>query len=342
MHPRRGRTGCTAGEAILDDDGHGITDIPIRATVTKKGDALTVDLTDSHAAGASASSTPRSPTRCRPCTWRSPTSSIRARPKNDGTFRPVKVIARAGHDRVAVPAGAGDARHQPLRAGDRGGDHQGAREALPGPRPRGLGAALPHRHQGRESAHASASSSGTSSTRAAAAAPRPRATAGRPRARGRRRAASSSAAIEVAEARFPLFFERHEFRPDSFGDGQLSRRRGLRADAADGDHRARAWPTPPATACAIPRTASSAARTACPHRYRLLVARQAARAQDQGGRHSRSCRATCSSSSRRAAAATGPPARALGERPRRRRRERLRDRQAHGAPGARRSARVKA
>jgi len=26
--------------------------------------------------------------------------------------------------------------------------------------------------------------------------------------------------IEVAEARFPLFFEHHEFRPDSFGDGR--------------------------------------------------------------------------------------------------------------------------
>ena len=27
--------------------------------------------------------------------------------------------------------------------------------------------------------------------------------------------------MEVAEARFPLFFERHEFRPDSFGNGQF-------------------------------------------------------------------------------------------------------------------------
>src|SRR3989454_5970442 len=32
----------------LDDDGHGFTDIWIRATVTKRGDALTVDLSDSH------------------------------------------------------------------------------------------------------------------------------------------------------------------------------------------------------------------------------------------------------------------------------------------------------
>src|SRR5438552_17859839 len=27
--------------------------------------------------------------------------------------------------------------------------------------------------------------------------------------------------VEVAEARFPLFFERHEFRPDSSGDGRF-------------------------------------------------------------------------------------------------------------------------
>jgi N-methylhydantoinase B len=31
--------------------------------------------------------------------------------------------------------------------------------------------------------------------------------------------ASKFGSIEVAETRFPLFFEHHEFRPDSFGDG---------------------------------------------------------------------------------------------------------------------------
>src|SRR2546426_3908218 len=39
--------GVYHGETILDDDGHGTTDIWIRATVTKKGDALTVDLSRS-------------------------------------------------------------------------------------------------------------------------------------------------------------------------------------------------------------------------------------------------------------------------------------------------------
>ena len=33
------KDGVYRGEAMLDDDGHGITDIHIRATVTKQGDA---------------------------------------------------------------------------------------------------------------------------------------------------------------------------------------------------------------------------------------------------------------------------------------------------------------
>src|SRR5438876_38995 len=42
---RQWKDGVYRGVSILDDDGHGIEDIGIRATVTKKGDALIVDLT---------------------------------------------------------------------------------------------------------------------------------------------------------------------------------------------------------------------------------------------------------------------------------------------------------
>src|SRR5262245_45265683 len=42
------KDGVFRGEAVLDDDGHGFTDVYIRATVTVRGDGLTVDLTDSH------------------------------------------------------------------------------------------------------------------------------------------------------------------------------------------------------------------------------------------------------------------------------------------------------
>ena len=113
--------------------------------------------------------------------------------------------------------------------------------------------------------------------------------------------------VEVAETRFPLFFKRHEFRP------------GLRrATAASAAAWARcsscAWrPTEPA----LGNTAGDGVRhpaygvlggkDGLPHRYRMLVARQDARAQDQGGRRARSRPAPSSSSSPWAAAATARP-----------------------------------
>ena len=44
---RSWKDGVYKGVSILDDDGHGATDIAIRATVTKRGDSLTVDLSAS-------------------------------------------------------------------------------------------------------------------------------------------------------------------------------------------------------------------------------------------------------------------------------------------------------
>ena len=41
------KDGIYRGESILDDDGHGTTNIHIRATVTKRGNGIVVDLTDS-------------------------------------------------------------------------------------------------------------------------------------------------------------------------------------------------------------------------------------------------------------------------------------------------------
>src|SRR5258708_36594000 len=42
------KDGVYKGEAILDDDGHKFKDVHIRATITKKGSDLKIDLTDSH------------------------------------------------------------------------------------------------------------------------------------------------------------------------------------------------------------------------------------------------------------------------------------------------------
>ena len=101
---------------------------------------------------------------------------------------------QAGDDREPQPAGAGDAVDQPLRAGDRRVDHQGADAGRPRARrsPAGAGAsASPSRASTRAP---SGRSSGTCSTPGPAAAPPSPATAGRRPGRARRPAASSSAA----------------------------------------------------------------------------------------------------------------------------------------------------
>src|SRR2546428_5303177 len=89
------RDGVYRGETILDDDGHGFTDIWIRATVTKKGDALTVDLSDSHpqVSGFINSSFPNTMSAVHMAF----AYLIDPRtPENSGTFRPVTGIAQQG------------------------------------------------------------------------------------------------------------------------------------------------------------------------------------------------------------------------------------------------------
>jgi N-methylhydantoinase B len=89
------KDGVFKGEAILDDDGHGINDVHIRAAVTKKGDSLTVDLTDSHdqVIGFVNSAFPNTMSAVHMAL----AYLIDPRtPKNEGTFRPVTVKARQG------------------------------------------------------------------------------------------------------------------------------------------------------------------------------------------------------------------------------------------------------
>jgi N-methylhydantoinase B len=83
------------GESILDDDGHGISDIHIRATVTKRGDGLVVDLTacDPQVIGFVNSAYPNTMSSV----YMALAYLIDPRtPKNEGTFRPVTVKARQG------------------------------------------------------------------------------------------------------------------------------------------------------------------------------------------------------------------------------------------------------
>jgi N-methylhydantoinase B len=89
------KDGVYHGEALLDDDGRGNEDIQIRATVEKRGSDLVIDLSDSHDQVTSFvnSSYPnmRSAVVVALSYLIDPDT-----PKNDGTFRPITVIAKQG------------------------------------------------------------------------------------------------------------------------------------------------------------------------------------------------------------------------------------------------------
>ena len=210
--------GVCKGEAFLDDDGHGYSDIHIRATVTKKGSNLTVDLSDSHeqVIGFVNSSYPN---------MRSAVAVALAyliepeTPKNDGTFRPVEVIAREGTVVWAKPGApvtlctnhcAQEIMEAIIKAiapacPDRAmaGWGRRFRIAIQGKDPRTKKPFIWHLFQARPGGGASPVGDGWPG-------------GGEWQAAGGLKFGS----IEVTEVRFPFFFRRHEFRPDSGGDGQ--------------------------------------------------------------------------------------------------------------------------
>jgi len=89
------KDGVYRGEAIVDDDGHGCRDVYVRAKVTKRGSGLTVDLTGSHPQVVgfinSSYANMRSAVAMALAYLIDPET-----PKNDGTFRPLDVVAREG------------------------------------------------------------------------------------------------------------------------------------------------------------------------------------------------------------------------------------------------------
>jgi N-methylhydantoinase B len=218
------------GEAVLDDDGRGNQDIYIRATVTKQGSDLEIDLSVSHPQVASFINSSY------PNMYSSVVVALSYlidpdTPKNDGTFRPLEIIAREGTVVWARPgapvtlatnhcgqeiieavikarapacperAMAGWGRRfriaiqgrDPRRASS-GGDEGGK----PGGRP-----FIWHFFQARPGGGASSAGDGWPG-------------AGEWQAAGGIKFGS----LEVTEVRFPLFFKTHEFRPGSGGAGR--------------------------------------------------------------------------------------------------------------------------
>src|SRR5689334_3804566 len=214
------------GEALLDDDGRGNEDIHIRATVTKSGSDLKVDLSDSHPQVTSFINSSY------PNMYSSVVVALSYlidphTPKNDGTFRPLEVIAKPGTVVWANPgapvtlatnhcgqeiieaiikalapacperAMAGWGRR--FRMANQGKDPRATGpDGRPGGKP-----FIWHFFQARPGGGASSAGDGWPG-------------GGEWQAAGGIKFGS----LEVTEVRFPLFFKTHEFRPDSGGAGQ--------------------------------------------------------------------------------------------------------------------------
>ena len=210
--------GVYQGEAMLDDDGHGITDIHIRATVTKHGDTLTIDLTDSHpqVIGFVNSSFPNTMSAIHMAFAYLIDPRI---PKNEGTFRPVTVQLKQGtvvwpfppapvtlstnHCAQEVAEAVIKALAPACPERVLAGWSRRFRIAITGMNPRTDRPFIWHMFHARGGGGASPVGDGWP-------------TAGEGQAAGGIKFGS----IEVTEVRFPLFLRRHEFRPDSAGAGK--------------------------------------------------------------------------------------------------------------------------
>jgi N-methylhydantoinase B len=212
------KDGTYRGEAILDDDGHGFSDVYIRATVEKHGSDLTIDLSDSHqqVIGFVNSSYPnmRSAIAVALSYLIDPDT-----PKNDGTFRPVEVIAKPGtvvwaNEGAPVTLATNHCGQEIIEAVIRAlapacpdramaGWGRRFRIAIQGKDPRNGRTFIWHMFQARPGGGASSVGDGWPG-------------AGEWQAAGGIKFGS----LEVTEVRFPLFFRRHEFRPNSGGDGE--------------------------------------------------------------------------------------------------------------------------
>ncbi len=261
------KDGVYHGEAFIDDDGRGTRDIWIRATVTKRGSDLTVDISDCHPQVESFINS--SYANMRAAVSMALAYLIDADiPKNDGAFRPLTVIAREGTVAWARPPApvtlctnhcAQEIAEAVIKAlagacPDRAmaGWGRRFRIAIQGTNSRTGRPFIWHMFQARPGGGASAAGDGWP-------------TAGEWQAAGGIKFGS----LEVTEARFPLFFRRHEFLPGSGGDGRYRGGVGAVLEfVVETDDPARANTAGDGVrhgACGM-----AGGRDGLPHRYRLL------------------------------------------------------------------------
>jgi N-methylhydantoinase B len=222
------KDGVFCGEAFLDDDGHGRSDIRIAAKVTKTGSDIEIDLSDSDP--QSTSFVNSSHANMQAAVVMAFAYLIDADiPKNAGALRPLKVIAKQGTIVWADPGRPVtlctshpsneivEAIIKAMSAScpDRvmAGWGRRFRIAIQGEDPRTGRNFIWHMFQARPGGGASRGGDGWSSI-------------GEWHSVGGIKFGS----IEVAEARFPLYFKHHEFRPGSAGDGQFRGGLGVALD----------------------------------------------------------------------------------------------------------------
>jgi len=259
--------GVYDGEAVLDDDGFDRTNIVIRARVTKQGSDVTVDLSesDSQVTGFINSSFANTQSAVAMAFAFLLDAEIT---KNDGAFRPLKVVLKEGtivwaREGAPVTMCTSHCSNEiieaiivalapacPERA--MGGWGRRLRIALNGVDPRNGRRFIWHMFQARPGGGGSAAGDGFSAI-------------GEWHSAGGIKFGS----IEVAEERFPLLFETHEYRPGSAGDGTYRGGYG-------GDMRLRVETAGPALANTAGEGVVHGARgvlggeDGAPHDYRLL------------------------------------------------------------------------
>jgi N-methylhydantoinase B len=206
------------GEAVLDDDGFDKTNIVIRARVTKRGSDLTIDLTESDPQVTGFVNSSHANTQSAVAM----AFAFLLDPgiaKNHGAFRPLTVKLREGtivwaREGAPVTMCTSHCSNEIIEAiivalaqacPDRamGGWGRRLRIALNGTDPRTKRRFIWHMFQARPGGGGSAAGDGYS-------------TIGEWHSAGGIKFGS----IEVAETRFPLLFETHEYRPGSAGDGK--------------------------------------------------------------------------------------------------------------------------
>ena len=211
--------GTYEGEALLDDDGRGNQDIAIRAKVTIHGNDLDVDLSASDDEVTSFVNSSHANMQSAVAMAFSFLFDADT-PKNDGSLRPINIIAREGSVVWASPGApvtlstshcAQEVIEAVIRAlapacPDRAmaGWGRRFRIAIKGENPKNGQPFIWHMMHARPGAGASPGGDGWHGS-------------GEWHSTGGLKFGS----VEVTESRFPLFFEYHEYRPNSGGNGRF-------------------------------------------------------------------------------------------------------------------------